>query len=85
MNFRVWSPLRLIIVYLVAIPLLSVSIEVAWGIAHGLLSGLSVRDNPPFREELNKFLTERRIDLTTSTRLSLSAPHSLHLPWLLDV
>jgi hypothetical protein len=40
MNFRVRSPLRLIIVYLVAIPVLSVSIEVAWGITHGLLSGV---------------------------------------------
>ena len=68
MNFRVRSPLRLIIVYLVAIPVLSVSIEVAWGITHGLLSGVSLGDNPAFREELNKFLTERGIDLTGGER-----------------
>jgi hypothetical protein len=68
MNFRVRSPLRLIIVYLVAIPVLSVSIEVAWGITHGLLSGVSLGDNPAFREELNKFLTEREIDLTGGER-----------------
>jgi hypothetical protein len=50
MNFRVRSPLRLIIVY----PVLSVTIEVAWGITHGLLSGVSLRDNPAFREEQKK-------------------------------
>jgi hypothetical protein len=68
MDFRAQTFTRLVIVYLVAIPVLSVFIEVAWGITHGVLSGLSLRNNPTFSEEVVRFASERGIDLSAGQR-----------------
>ena len=68
MDFRARIPTRLVIVYLVAIHVLSVFIEVAWGITHGVLSGLSLKNNPTFSEEVIKFASERGIDLSGAQR-----------------
>jgi hypothetical protein len=62
MNIRTQISLRLVIVYLLAVPVLSLFIEVSWGITHGLLSGHSLREEP-FSDALTKFLNERGIDL----------------------
>lgn len=63
MNIRTQISLRLVIIYLLAVPLLSLFIEVSWGITHGLLSGHSLRKDPTFSDALTKFLNERGIDL----------------------
>jgi hypothetical protein len=55
---------RLAIVYLLAIPVLSLFIEFGWGITHGLLSGLSYGKDPTFIQAVTKFASERGIDLS---------------------
>jgi len=53
---------RLVIVYLLAVPVLSLFIEVGWGTTHGVLAGLSI--DPTFSDAVTKFANERGIYLS---------------------
>lgn len=54
---------RIVIVYLLALPVLSFLIEAGWGATHGLLAGLSFSKNPEFVDAVNQFAKDRGIDL----------------------
>src|SRR5258707_13374304 len=64
MNICMQVSWRLVIVYLLAIPLLSLFIEVSWGITHGLLSGYSLKKDSAFNDAITKFLNDRGLDLS---------------------
>jgi hypothetical protein len=64
MNILRQISLRLVIVYLLAVPILSLFIEVGWGITHGVLAGLSFGKDPSFNDALTKFANERGIHLS---------------------
>jgi hypothetical protein len=63
MNLLGHVSMRLVIVYLLAIPVLSIFIELGWGITHGVLSGLSFRKDPTLIDAVTKFANDRGIGL----------------------